>query len=250
MRRSRGWLLEAALIALLVVGCTPLPRAELTAYSGAYSDIQTITNGVLDIIVPYERIVIRNAAMDTISVVTSPGNARAQTVPDAALLADHSAAGPVRGPPPDPSLLADPSAASSARQRPPPDPALLANPSAVSSSPQRPPPDPALLANPSAVSSSPQRPPPDPTLLTDPSAVSSARQRPPPDPSLLADPNAVSSVRQRPPPDPSLLAVPNAGERQSNRLLLIQPHSLGRWLPELLPGPLGRALPLEAAAGP
>jgi hypothetical protein len=168
--------LPTALIALLVVGCTPVPKVELTAYTTAYSDSLEATNGVLDIVEPYERVVMRVAAGDMASIVSSPR---------------------VVGPP----LPAKRKAVTPAKSLPPPDPTLFANPSAVSSA-HRPPPDPTLFANPSAVSSA-HRPPPDPDLLADQSAVSSARPMPPPDQTLFANPSAVKRAKPAAPLDPT-----------------------------------------------
>ena len=67
MRCAFAWGRGAA-IALLVAGCTAVPKVELTAYTTAYSEVQTITNSVLDIVVPYERIVIRNSAATPLTV--------------------------------------------------------------------------------------------------------------------------------------------------------------------------------------
>ena len=58
----------AVAMGLVAAGCTALPRAEITAYTSAYSEILTITNGVLDIVSPYERIVIRNSAATPLTV--------------------------------------------------------------------------------------------------------------------------------------------------------------------------------------
>lgn len=58
-----GWirppLIAAVFVAWIAAGCTPIPRVELAAYTTAYSDVQTVTNSVLDIVKPYERIMIR-----------------------------------------------------------------------------------------------------------------------------------------------------------------------------------------------
>jgi hypothetical protein len=95
--------------ALLAAGCAGLPRAEITAYTSAYSEILTITNGVLDIVAPYERIVIRSSAATPLSVPRgfrrgdwsdpSVSGAFAQAVEDPSLTAPR----PARE---DPSLTA------------------------------------------------------------------------------------------------------------------------------------------------
>jgi hypothetical protein len=130
-----------ALVVLLVVGCTPVPRVELTAYTTAYSDSLEATNGVLDIVVPYERVVMRFAAGDTASIVSTPPAARAP------LPARRGTARPARPlPPPDPSLFADPGALRSSQPLPPPDPTLFADPRALRSAQPAPPRDPPPVA--------------------------------------------------------------------------------------------------------
>ena len=52
-----GLLLGAA-----AAGCTNIPRVEVTAYVSAYTDIMAVTNGGLDIVSPYERVMIRSAS--------------------------------------------------------------------------------------------------------------------------------------------------------------------------------------------
>lgn len=71
--RSRTWdvVLAAVIPGLVVAGCAGAPRAEIAAYTSAYSEILTITNGVLDIVAPYERIVIRESAPGAISIPSS-----------------------------------------------------------------------------------------------------------------------------------------------------------------------------------
>jgi hypothetical protein len=88
---SRGL---AIVVALLIAGCAGIPKVELTAYATAYAETQTITNGVLDIVAPYERMVIRYAAK---SIKTAR--------PEPAVLS----------PGVDPSLLANPAAAKATR---------------------------------------------------------------------------------------------------------------------------------------
>ncbi len=116
-----------ALVAMLVVvGCAPVPKVELTAYTTAYSDSLEATNGVLDILVPYERVVMRVAAGDTAPIVSTP------RVAGQPLLTKRNVVRPATSlPPPDPTLFADPNAVGSARPLPPPDPTLFANPRAV-----------------------------------------------------------------------------------------------------------------------
>jgi len=106
--------------------------------------------------------------------------------PDRPLPANPSVVAPVR-PAPDTSLLADPSAANPIRQRPAPDPSLLADPNAVGPVRPRPPPDPSLLADPSAANPARHRPPPDTSLLANPSAAGPARLRTAPRPSRMVD---------------------------------------------------------------
>jgi hypothetical protein len=117
-----GLVLSATLSALLVVGCAPVPKAELTAYTTAYSDSLEATNGVLDIVVPYERVVMRFAASDTASMISTPGT-------DGAPLPVHRRtarpAAPL--PPPDPTLFADPSAVSPAKPAAPLDRTAVAS---------------------------------------------------------------------------------------------------------------------------
>ena len=127
---------------LLVAACTPVPRVELTAYTTAYSDNLEATNGVLDIVVPYERVVMRSAAGDTASLVsTTP---RAAGAPPPAIEGRRSPPRPL--PPPDPSLFADPNSVRPARPLPPPDPSLFGDPGAVKSIKPAPPLDPAAAA--------------------------------------------------------------------------------------------------------
>jgi hypothetical protein len=56
---SRASFIRAALIVFFVSACTPVPRVELTAYTAAYSDVMGATDGVLDVVAPYERAVMR-----------------------------------------------------------------------------------------------------------------------------------------------------------------------------------------------
>jgi hypothetical protein len=142
---------------------------ELTAYTTAYSDSLEATNGVLDIVVPYERVVMRFAAGDTASTIAT----------------GHPAAA---------ALPANRRAARAARPLPPPDPTLFANPGAVKAARPLPPPDPTLFANPSAVRAARPLPPPDPTLFANPSAVRAARPLPPPDPASAAPAEVVTTV--------------------------------------------------------
>lgn len=135
MAKHPAALSAPAIVVLLIVGCAPVPRAELTAYTTAYSDSLEATDGVLDIVVPYERVVMRFAAGDTASTVATgrplgaalPVNRRAARIarplppPDPTLFADPNAVSSTRPPPPDPSLFADPRTVSSARPVPAPD---------------------------------------------------------------------------------------------------------------------------------
>jgi hypothetical protein len=102
MVRCSARLIGAAIAAgSLAAACAPLPKVELNAYTVAYSDTQAITNGVLDIVAPYERVVIRYAAgTRTVSIPVPTTPARP--------------AGTV-----DPSLLANPQDAPAAAPKPP-----------------------------------------------------------------------------------------------------------------------------------
>lgn len=116
--RIRNFLPPTAIVVLLVVGCTPVPRVELTAYTTAYSDSLEATNGVLDIVVPYERVVMRFSAGDAASLVsTTP---RAAAAPPPAI--ERRPSTPRPAPPPDPALFADPDAVKSVNPAPPLDP--------------------------------------------------------------------------------------------------------------------------------
>jgi hypothetical protein len=143
MCRSRVAYVAAVLIAPLVTSCAAVPKAELTAYTAAYADVQTVTNGVLDIVSPYERVVIRFAARSTGRVSAEPASDRIRLAQagaiDPSLLANPPATRPA--PAPDPSLLADPSARP-VRPAPAVDPSLLANPSGARPTPAV---DPSLL---------------------------------------------------------------------------------------------------------
>ena len=136
-----------AACAVFTAGCAAIPTVELTAYTTAYAEIQAITNGVLDIVSPYERVVIRYAARNPRRVSADPAPQRIRLAQagavDPALLANPGAVRPAPGP--DPSLLANPGAARPARPAPSVDPSLLANPGATR--PRRPQPemDPTLL---------------------------------------------------------------------------------------------------------
>jgi len=68
----RAGIVACLALAVGVGACSTIPRVELTAYAAAYADIQSVTNGVLDIIAPYERVVIRFAARNTASLGTIP----------------------------------------------------------------------------------------------------------------------------------------------------------------------------------
>lgn len=175
--KAKGRFRLACLVLLLAAaGCASLPRVELSAYTSAYSDILVVTNGILDIVAPYERVVIRYAARSTTRTVAVRNEAFAQAV--------------------DPSLLANPEAA---RPAPAPDPSLLANPPAVRPARPAPQPDPSLLANPPPARTQRPLPLPDPTLLADPG-------RAPPQTTSPA-PTAPQPTIQKPAPAPVQRAV-------------------------------------------
>lgn len=76
----------AVVAAPLLQGCAAIPKVELRAYATAYAETQVITNGVLDIVVPYERAIIRNTARDP-GIGGSASNSRAATILAAAPIA-------------------------------------------------------------------------------------------------------------------------------------------------------------------
>jgi hypothetical protein len=137
-------LLPAFVVAVLGA-CTPLPKAELTAYTTSYAATHEVTNGILDIVAPYERVVMRTAAGDTMATLPAP------RPPGPAPASIRRATRSSALPPPDPSLFADPGAVKPSRPLPPPDPSLFADPGAVKPSRPLPPPDPSLFADPGAV---------------------------------------------------------------------------------------------------
>ena len=132
---------------LLVAACTPVPRVELTAYTTAYSDSLEATNGVLDIVVPYERVVMRSAAGDTASLVSThhvrlarrprrskggeahPGRCR-RPIPAYSPIRTRCVQ-PGRCRRPIPALFADPNAVKSIKPAPPLDPPAAAPMGAV-----------------------------------------------------------------------------------------------------------------------
>jgi hypothetical protein len=114
----RVFLQASVVIALLAfLGCTALPKVELTAYTTAYSEARTITNGILDIVVPYERAVIRTAARGRTKTISVPvaatiGDDNARDARAEATLVDESLLEPkskskVDDPPPEPKSKAD-----------------------------------------------------------------------------------------------------------------------------------------------
>jgi hypothetical protein len=110
-------LLFLVIATVLGGGCAPLPKAELTAYTASYSDTREVTNGVLDIVAPYERVVMRSAAGDTPSAMSAqPAGAPSST--------SRKAARSTMPPRPDPSLFVNPGAVKAPRPLPPADPTL------------------------------------------------------------------------------------------------------------------------------
>ena len=153
-----------------VGACSTIPRVELTAYAAAYADLQTVTNGVLDIIAPYERVVIRFAArntasLGTIAVAASASNnfldAMAQANP-ALTPSPTPGAGAERPPRPTPQVDQDLLVPKQGAARPPrPTPQVDQNlllPKQGTVRPARPAPriDPGLLADPVAVNRPPR----------------------------------------------------------------------------------------------
>lgn len=66
--------LALSIPALVLASCTQtLPKAELVSYTSAYSEVHALTNSVLDIVIPYERMVIRQAIRSRSQTVTVPG---------------------------------------------------------------------------------------------------------------------------------------------------------------------------------
>lgn len=102
---------------LMLAACTALPKAELTAYTAAYADVQVVTNGILDIVAPYERVVIRYAAKNTTRIVVPSSPTPAPPNP------------PAPAPGVDCSLAANPAECASNRSAPQSvDCSLAANP--------------------------------------------------------------------------------------------------------------------------
>jgi hypothetical protein len=127
--RSRAWPGVPIVFMLLAASCAPVPKVELAAYTTAYSETYAVTNGVLDIVVPYERVVLRNASTTGTSSNPGPTAARVRDDAETALLIAQTEVRPPRpAPAPDPTLLADPSTVRPARPMPAPDPTLLADP--------------------------------------------------------------------------------------------------------------------------
>src|SRR4051812_40494921 len=84
---SAAWRARVALVVFLVTGCESIPKVELAAYTGTYSDVIGVTNGVLDIIAPYERVVMRVASEGVPAPPPSrPSAARSRISRDASLL--------------------------------------------------------------------------------------------------------------------------------------------------------------------
>lgn len=164
-----AWIFSSG-IAILVAGCASIPRVELTAYTAAYADIQTVTNGVLDIIAPYERVVIRFAArntagLGTISVAAASGSASKNLLDAMAQASPGAGAAP--------ALPAGAGAGRPSRPSSQVDQSLLV-PKRGAARPSRPPPqvDQSLLL-PKQGSGRPARPAShiDPNLLEDPAAA-------------------------------------------------------------------------------
>jgi len=51
--------LRPLFVLIFLSSCAQLPKVELASYLNAYNEVQEITNGVLDIVAPYERIGIK-----------------------------------------------------------------------------------------------------------------------------------------------------------------------------------------------
>lgn len=181
-----------------VGACSTIPRVELTAYAAAYADIQTVTNGVLDIIAPYERVVIRFAARNTASLGTIAVAASASNnFLDAMAQAN-------------PALTPSPTPGAGAERPPRPTPQVdqdLLVPKQGAARPPRPTPqvDQDLLVPKQGAVRSP-RPTPQVDqnlLLPKQGTVRPARPAPRIDPGLLADPVAVN----RPPRTGSVIVA-------------------------------------------
>jgi len=79
MSRPRLGLIIAMFLIFTAAGCAPIPRVELVAYTTAFSDVQAVTNGVLDIVVPYERMVIRYTSQTTTQPISAPDRSQPRT---------------------------------------------------------------------------------------------------------------------------------------------------------------------------
>jgi hypothetical protein len=137
---------------------------ELTAYAAAYADIQSVTNGVLDIVAPYERVVIRFAARNTASLGAVPVGVASNSASEKLL---------------DAMAQANPASPGAGAERPPrPTPQVDQN-----------------LLIPKQGAARPPRPTPQVDqnlLLPKQTTVRPARAAPQVDPRLLADPVAVN----------------------------------------------------------
>jgi len=182
-RAMRAGIVAAGVALAVGVGaCSTIPRVELTAYAAAYADIQSVTNGVLDIIAPYERVVIRFAARNTASLDTIPvadaSNSASEKLFDAMAQA-NPAPTPGTAPSSQPGATSAPAPTGAGTERP-----------------QRPTPqvDPGLLV-PKQGAARPARPTPqvdERLLLPKQGTVRPARPTPRIDPDLLADPVVVN----------------------------------------------------------
>lgn len=66
-------LIFLSLMTVLLTSClSRLPKAELVSYASAYSETHKVTNDILNIVIPYERIVIRYAAENRTTVTSKP----------------------------------------------------------------------------------------------------------------------------------------------------------------------------------
>ena len=178
----RAGIVACLALAVGVGACSTIPRVELTAYAAAYADIQSVTNGVLDIIAPYERVVIRFAARNTASLGTIPvadaSNSASEKLLNAMAQA-NPAPTPGTAPSSQPGATSAPASPTSAgaerpsRPTPQVDQGLLI-PKQGAARPPRPTPqvDQSLLL-PKQGTARPARPAPqiDPGLLADPAAV-------------------------------------------------------------------------------
>jgi hypothetical protein len=191
--RGVGAIVASVGLVLWVAACSTIPRVELTAYVAAYADIQTVTNGVLDIIAPYERVVIRFAARSTASLGTIPV-ATASDPASEKLLDAMAQAAPT--PAPSPTSTPAPGAAQPAASSAPASPASAGT---AAARPPRPPPsvDEGLLL-PKQGTARPLRPAPtvdEGLLLPKQGTTRPARPTPQIDRSLLADPGAAPPPR-------------------------------------------------------